>query len=895
MNPSILTTKLFIPPLRQDLLPRLRIVNKLDESTNYPLTLISASAGAGKTTALSEWSAKSENPIAWISLDENDNDPVQFLTYIIYSLRKIKGNFGQDSLEDLSAGTSESVESNMVAIINEISELPTTAFLVFDDYHTIHNDKVNELVKFFIDHLPPQIHLIFASRVDPPWPLSRYRARNQLIEIRGNDLRLNTDEIINFLIHTTGIKLSPEDAAALEERTEGWVAGLQLAALSMQGRVDVSKFVKDFTGSHLYVAEYLIEEILHQQPESIKSFLLQTSVLERFNPELCQVITEQNDGEEILKGLHRANVFIVPLDDQGHWFRYHHLFADLLKSRLKQSYSKEQIARLHLRASQWFENNNFSNEAIQHAIAARDYEKAAFLVEKHGQRMFFSERYNILRTWLAAIPKEFFHKYPRLEIYQFLIDILEGTVDMYESTLAEKEKLIKALPPSPENDRLRRRALVNLALFYAFQNTDKAIEIAEETLKEIPDDDLHMQAYLYSAFYRSYGMLGILEKASAAYRECFRLAKITEQYEMISNATKIRTYDLCQYGKLDEAADYCQQIIDIGKAQKMKVFYPAGPCYVGLAGVFMERFDLPKAEEYLKIGLDLCHQGAKYGLFTGYVQKIRLLQAKGHYEEALEELHVFEQTFQRREFTFLAQKVALLIAAKDLERTSEMVPYFQKLLGGSNYALNLPLVAKEFFMVCLARIYVTLDELEQVKPLLDKVEPTADSGLRIGRLVEINLLRAITIYLQSNGTNFPEAIPYINKALTLAIDPGYFLLILEYGPVLLPLLQAVIEQKYTSHPVRQHAQRLLQALQQPERISQIASVPTSAQLIEPLTDREMEVLQRIAAGDTNQEIANKLFITIRTVKKHTSNIYGKLNVNNRTQAILYAQEIGLLS
>lgn len=894
MTSSILTTKLFIPPLRQDLLPRTHLIQKLEESTGYPLTLISASAGSGKTTALSEWVARNNHLVAWLSLDQDDNDPVQFLTYIIFSLRKIEADFGEDLLEILDSGQTESEESCLTKIINGLVEFPAESFLVFDDYHTIHNPKVHELVAFFIDHLPPQMHLIFASRVDPPWALARYRARNQLYEIRGQDLRFSTEEILEFLDRTAGLSLSLEDVSALEERTEGWVAGLQLAALSMQGHSDIPKFVKDFTGSHVFVAEYLIEEILHQQPENIESFLLRTSILDRLHAGLCEAVAACDDGKEIIDILHRANIFIIPLDHEGQWFRYHHLFADLLQSRLRQAYTQEQIAEFHARASDWFEGRDYIVEAVHHAFAARHYEKAAHLVDTHGQKMFFAERYIILRNWLDALPTDYFETHPRLEIYKLLIDLLDGTLDMFEQTLAEKEKRIKALPSSPDNDRLRRRALVNLAMFYAFQNTAKAIQVAEDTLAEIPEDDLHMRAYLFSTFYRAYGMEGDVDKASTAYRESFRLAEVTGQYEMISNTTKIRTYDLCQYGKLDEAAEYCQRIIDFGKQQKLKVFYPAGPCYVGLAGIHLERNQIGEAEEALTLGLKLCHEGAKYGLFTGYVQKIRLLQAKGQIEEALKELQLFEQTFQRREFTFLTQKVSLILAAEDLEAAREMVPYFNEILGASYYAQNLPLVAGEFFRFCLARIYLKLGDLDKVFRLLDENEPTVEAGKRMGRLMEIHMLRALALQRQNPEDVPVQAVAEMVKAIELAIDPGYCMLFVEEGPALLPLLQAVVNQPTTAKGVRQYAQKLIEAF--PTDVPQPfeEAVPTAHQLVEQLTARELEVLQLIAIGDSNQVIADKLVITVRTVKKHTSNIYAKLNVSSRTQAVAYAREIGLL-
>jgi LuxR family maltose regulon positive regulatory protein len=896
MAVSVLTTKLYIPPARENAVARPHLIEKLRAGVGRSgsFTLVSGPAGFGKTTLLSEFISRLQLPAAWVSLDEGDNDPIQFWTYLIRACQSILEDVGESALELF--GTPQQLPDDAVPaiLINDLTTHEYSIVLILDDYHVIQTASIHTGLAFLLDHLPHNLHIVVSTRTDPPWPLARYRARNQLVEIRARDLRFSVEETKQFLNHTMGLDLSLEAVAALEERTEGWAAGLQLAALSMQGRSDVSAFVKAFTGSHLYVAEYLVEEVLQRQPAEVRAFLLQTSILKRMNAGVCEAVTGCQDGGAILQSLHRANVFVIPLDNQGQWFRYHHLFADLIQSRAGQTCSQEQIAGLHTRAAIWFEHNQLIVEAVFHAFAAKNYEKAASLVDQYGQEMFFSERYKILINWLDALPIEYFRPYPRLEIYRLLIDLLEGTLDMYEQTLIEKEKLIKALPPSPQNDHLRRRALVNLSLFYAFQNTTKAIQIAEETLAEIPEEDLHTRAYLYSVFYRAYGMEGDIEKSAAAYRESFRLAEITGQYEMISNTTKIRTFDLCQYGRLNEAAEYCQRIIDTGAQRKSKVFYPAGPCYVGLGGIHLERNNLEKAEEYITLGLEICQQGAMYGLFTGHVQKVRLLQAKGEIEEALKELQLLEQTFQRREFTFMAQKVSLLLAAGDLTTASSLVPTLLEILGVSHYARQLPLIAAEAFKLCLARIYIVQGEIEKAFQVLDEIQATVEPDKRFGRLMEVYQLRALALQKQGGGDIPSEAIACLERALELAEPAGFVTLILEEGPDLIPLLNAVIEQGTAPRPIIMHARKLLDAFGDGSKPAAVQLSIQAIGLVEGLTSREMEVLQLLAAGDSNRIIAEKLFITVRTVKKHTSNIYGKLNVNSRIQAVARARQFGLL-
>jgi LuxR family maltose regulon positive regulatory protein len=436
---------------------------------------------------------------------------------------------------------------------------------------------------------------------------------------------------------------------------------------------------------------------------------------------------------------------------------------------------------------------------------------------------------------------------------------------------------------------------VHLSLFFAFQNTSRAIQIAQDALDETPEGDLKMRAYLYSAFYRAYGMEGDVEKAARAYRESFHLAEAAGQYGMISNTTMIRAFDLCQYGRLDEAADYCQLVINAGSRIKHKAFYPAGPSYIGLAGIHLERNDLEKAEEYLTRGLELCHQGAMHGLFTGYVQKSRLLQAKGELEESLKVFLNLEQTFKRREFTLMARQVSIRLAVGDLAGASDLVPSLLEILGESAYARRLPLIAAESFKLSLARIYIAQGEIDKANQLLDEIQATVEPGKRFGRLMEVYLLRALASPKPAAGTIPAKAVTNLERALDLAEAPGFVTLLLEEGPALIPLLNAVIDHQTAPGRIKKCARKLLNAFGEIGKPAALRSPVESTALVEQLTPREMEVLELLAAGDSNQAIADKLFITVRTVKKHASNIYGKLNVNNRIQAVAQARQLGLLS
>jgi LuxR family maltose regulon positive regulatory protein len=470
-----------------------------------------------------------------------------------------------------------------------------------------------------------------------------------------------------------------------------------------------------------------------------------------------------------------------------------------------------------------------------------------------------------------------------------MINQSNAALDMYEDTLLEQEALIKSLPPSPENDLLRRRALLHLALSLAFQNTTKALQIAEDALAEMQPEDSVMGAYLYSTFYRAYGMEGDIEKSTPAYRECLRLSEISGQYALVANTSMIRTFDLCQYGRLDEAADYCQRIIDAGKRLKRAHFYPAGSCYIGLAGIHLERNELDKAKEYLTRGLELCRQGAPYGLFTGNEQLVRLLQAQGRLDDAVQAMHNLEQNFQRREFTLMTRKVALLLAVDDQNGLAELVPTLKGILAPGSYARQLPLIAAEAFKLSLARIYLAQGKVAEANTLLDEIQQTVAPGKRFGRLMETHVLRALGTLQDNQGIVTLPAIEEMLQALELAEGPGFIRLLVEDGQALIPLLEAVLGHTGVPIQVRQHTRKVLHAFGEPGPTEAAADA-----LIEPLTPREMEVLALIADGDSNQEIAEKLVITVRTVKKHASNILGKLNASSRTQAAAYAHQLGLL-
>ncbi len=912
MASPILTTKLFIPPVRSDLLPRPHLIKKLEEIADYPLTLISASAGSGKTTILSEWVSSADHPVAWVSLDSADDDTKQFLIYTIHALRTLKDNFGQELLENLQSGQPESGDSILIQLINEMAEFPRNIFLVLDDFHIILDTKLHDMVIFLIDHLPPQIHLIVASRVDPPWPLARFRARNQLLEFRGQDLRFNTGEIMEFLNRTNKLDLSPKDVSALEIRTEGWVAGLQLAALSMQGHTDIQKFVMDFTGSHLFVAEYLIEEILHQQPEEIQRFLLKTSILERLNASLCQAVSGTDASQTYLSHLHHKNAFIIPLDNEGQWFRYHHLFADLLQARLFQTLSEQAISELHVKASEWYSTNHYPVEAVSHALVAKDHQLAADLIEQTAHVLIYGGRIKILRDWLEVLPKNAIQARPRLNYFLYWIDMLQGKADFSEEAMQEKEALLKTLPPTPENNRLRGELMAVVCRALALSGrTSQAIHLAQEALTYLPAEDSASRARVNSALAIALELEGRSEEAEPVYERCFSQAAAAGDHLLGVHTMMAKGLVEYRTGYLNQAAETFQAMMGIHSQEDANTFLktgitsgkktegnpdflPAGQGYIGMAHVLLERYDLRTAEEYLTMGMDFCHQGGLDGIFMGKMQMSRLHRANRSLDKALAEIQFTKGAFARADdYNVTTQHIMIELDRGEVSKARRLADPFIKILNGEMDDPRLPLLFFEIVEALVARVDIALGEIDAALKLLDRLESTAKPGKRPGRLVEVHLLRALAYQKQSKSLP-PEAVENIMQALELAAPENYILLFLEAGPAVIPLLEAAATNKNATGEVKKYAKQLLKVFSEQVQLSGEQVGSSLDVLIEQLTPRELEVLELLAIGDSNQEIADKLVVTIRTIKKHTSNIYGKLGVSSRTQAIAFARETGLL-
>ena len=550
MPASILATKLYIPPLRPKIVRRPRLIDQLNEglSSRRKLTLISAPAGFSKTTLVSEWIADSGRPTAWLSLDSGDNEPTCFLTYLVAALQTIAPNIGAKALATLQSPQPAQIESILTTLLNEIATIPDYLILVLDDYHVIDAKPVNQCVSFLVDHLPPQIHLTIATREDPPLPVARLRARGQLTELRAADLRFTPGEAVDFLNQMMGLSLASEDIAALEARTEGWIAGLQMAAISMRGNPDPAGFIKSFTGSHHFVLDYLVEEVLQQQSESIQIFLLRTSILERMCGSLCDAVMGPRtaSGQECLEHLERANLFIVPLDNERRWYRYHHLFAELLRQRLHQTESSENeeegVSDLHSRASRWYEENDLGIEAFHHAAAANDVERAEKIIEGNSIPLHFRGAVAAILEWLATLPQTVLDARPSLCVRYATLSLVTGQSTGVEEKLQTAEAAIAtalqgAEPDNKSRDLIGQIAASRATLALSRYQPEAMIAQARRALEYLPPDSMFSRIRAIWTMGFAYQVQGDRAAASQAYSEAIATSQASGNVRMTIVAT----------------------------------------------------------------------------------------------------------------------------------------------------------------------------------------------------------------------------------------------------------------------------------------------------------------------------------------------------------------------
>jgi LuxR family maltose regulon positive regulatory protein len=864
------------------------------------LILISAPAGFGKTTLASEWLAACGRPAAWLSLDEGENDPVRFVSYLIAALQTIKVGMSEGLLAALRSPQPPPTESILTTLINEIATMPDNFVLVLDDYHVIDSKPVDEALTFLLDHLPPQMHLMIATREDPPLPLARLRVRGQLTELRAADLRFTPAEAADFLNRMMGLNLRDADIAALEARTEGWIAGLQLAALSMQGRSDTAGFIQAFSGSHRFVLDYLVEEVLEHQTEHIRSFLLQTAILDRLCAALCNAITEREDSKELLEVLERSNLFLIPLDDQRQWYRYHHLFADVLQTHLMEV-QPEQVFNLHQRASVWYEQNGLPPEAIHHALAAKDFERAAELIELAWSAMDISYQSATWLGWVKTLPDELIRGRPVLSVGYAWALLDGGELETSEALLHDAERWLdtptdKMVVVDKEQFRSLPASIATARAYrsLALGNVPNTIKYARQALKLTPEDDqtrlMQATSLLGLAQYTS----GDLEAAEQSLADFHTNLRKTGEILTLIGITFLLADIRIALGRLHEAENIYQQSLHIAACQGAQLPLGTADLYRGLSELSIERGDLEAATQQLLTSQKLGEQNPLTGwLHRQYVTLARLKEAQGDLDGTLALLDEAVRVYIRGPLPDVHPIAALKTRVWLKQgRLGDALGWARE--QGLSVDDDMS-YTHEFEHITLARVLIAAGEsdreagsLDEATRLLGRLLQAAETGGRMGSVIQIRLLQALAFQAQDN---LPHALAALEHALTLAKPEGYVRIFVNEGEAMRLLIEK--QSHHRDHPLSGYTDKLLAAFPQPATEPKSTSMHQKPDMIEPLSERELEVLRLLRGELSGPEIAQHLIVSINTLRTHIKSIFNKLGVNNRRAAIRRAEELDL--
>jgi LuxR family maltose regulon positive regulatory protein len=903
MTTPLLRTKLHIPPVRSDLVPRTRLIERLLSGAGRKLALVSAPAGFGKTTLISQWLATVDIPAAWLQLDDGDNDPTVFWSYVLAAIATVYPQVGSGTLPQPPADQPAALETFLIELLNRVTE---PLLLILDDYHAITSPQVSQSLSFFLDSLPPQLQLVLASRADPPWPLGRLRARGEILEVRTDDLRFSPEEAVSFLNDTMKLGLSNEEITALDSRTEGWIAGLKLAALSLQGRDDIHSFITAFSGSHRFILDYLVEEVLDRQPEHIREFLLKTSVLERLSAPLCNAVLEVRDWKledgnwrledgaspthAMLEYLESANLFLIPLDDERRWYRYHHLFADLLHSQLQRS-APELIPLLLKRASEWYEQNELIVDAASYALLSGDAERVARLIAGHIPSLMEHSRLDSLLGQIRALPDTDVRSQPWLSVAQAWIETFAGRASTVESLLDQVEQVLVNREDSPERQHLHGYVkAISAVSIWTQGGAEECTQLARQALELLPADDLSMRGQTAMVMALSLYRSADMDAADAAFAEAVEISQ-----EMDPGHTSVMI--LCNlgamqrlHGRLRDARDTYLEALRMAEEyarQAGRRLPVSGYAHGYLALMLCEWNDLDAALTQARKGVELYDPWGEPTLSSGgYMALGQVLLSAGRLDEALETAHKSKQAANRVSHSYAtrADPLIVLIQLKqgDLAAASRWAAEQKDQLSDYTDVF-------EYWCGCLtlARVHLAQGEPDQALTLATKIlteVEQAGSGLNVVRALALQ-----AIILQAQGEH-EQALATLERALLLAKPEGYVRTFVDEGTPMIPLLRRAvargIEAEYASEILEVLLSETAETDQQTQRADSL--------LPEPLSEREMDVLRLLGTGLSTNDIAEQLIISTNTLRTHVKNIYGKLGAHSRTEAVLRAQELGLL-
>lgn len=879
----LLATKLYRPKWRAGSVPRARLIQRLRQGSERKLTLLSAPAGSGKTTLLAEWLAApraGERAAGWVSLDATNNDLTSFWSYIIAALQTVQSGVGEQARALLNSPQPPPIEAVVTTLINDITAITDDFTLVLDDFHVIDAEPVHRAVTFLVDHLPPRMHLVIASRADPPLPLARLRGRGDLHELRAADLRFTPDEAAAFLNEVMGLDLSAADVAALETRTEGWIVGLQLAALSMQEREDVPGFIRAFAGDDRYIVDYLVEEVLQRQPDDVRGFLLQTSILDRLCGPLCDAVLldPAASGQATLEAIERANLFLVPLDNERRWYRYHHLFADLLRQRLHQGAASSAgdaergVAELHIRASEWYEHNGLEIEAFHHAAAANDVARVERLIEGAWMPLHFRGAVAPVLNWLESQPRTVLDARPSLWTTYASVLLVTGQGDRVEPKLHAAEAALQdAEPDDMTRDLIGRIAAIRATV--AATQTEVATIIAQSrrALEYLHSDNLPFRTSTAWKLGYAYHLQGDRAAARHAYTDVIRTGTASRN----TIFTLVATIGLGNVQETDNqpylAAETYRSALHLLGDQPLPV---ASEAHLGLARIYYEWNDLDAAHQHGQQSIHPGRQTENDGRFVaGEVFLAHLKHVRGDDAGAATLLDAAEEFVRRHHRVrqmpaVAAARVRILLHQGNLPAAARLAQ-----------AHNLP--------ISQARVCLAQGDLSTTLVLLAPVRQRAEAKGWADERLAVMVLQAVA--LQAHGET-DEAAQLLGEALTLAEPGGLIRIFVDEGDAMRRLLRHAAARGVAGAYTR----RLLAAFDTPAQPVATAAPAATAGLIEPVTAREVEILRLVAAGMRNQEIADQLVISLPTVKRHIANAYGKLGVSHRTEAVARATELNLL-
>lgn len=894
MNRPILATKLYIPPPRARVVLRPRLIERLNEGLDRKLTLVSAPVGFGKTTLVSEWVAGSDRPVAWLSLEEGDSQPARFLTLLIAALQTVADSIGAGVVQALQSQQPPSIESVLTNLINEIAALPYKFIVVLDDYHAVGDKQIDDALSFLLEHLTSSMHLVIATRENPQLPLGRLRARGQLTECRAADLRFSAEETAAFLNQVMDLPLTADEITALETRTEGWIAGLQLAALSMQGREDVASFIHAFAGDHRYIVDYLVEEVLQRQSDEVRSFLLRTSILDRLHGPLCDAVTGLEDSSMRLKSLEQGNFFVVPLDDSRHWYRYHHLFAGVLSAFLRAEFS-DQVAALHVRASKWYEKNGFTADAIRHALAAEDFERAADLIEPECPAMSRNRQEALLLGWLNALPAELFRSRPVLSVWFAGALLANGRLEHVADRLQDAQRWLEA--PSAEmvvvdEDEFRRLpgsiSVYRAAYALAQGDVPSAMRYARHVLEYMPEDDYLRRGAAAALLGLAHWASGELEEAYRMFSDGMANVRLAGNIsDAIGGLLALADIRIAQ-GRLRQATSVYERGLRLAAEYNEPEMRGTADMYVGLSELCLERNDLDAAAQHLL-------RSEKQGEHTGFPQyryrwrvaMARVREAQADWDGALDLLHEAERMYVSDFFPnvrpIAAMKTRVWVAQGRLIEAHEWA-------GAQGLSVTDDLGSlREFEHITLARAHLArlkVDSsdrsVQEASGLLERLLHAAEEGGRTGSAIEILVLLALA---RHEVGDVPGALVPLERALKLAEPEGYVRVFVGEGEPMEALLRSALQRRV----MPSYVSRLLAAFD-----STLNRPPGMQALSEPLSERERDVLRLLGTDLSGPEIARELIVSLNTLRTHTKNIYGKLDVNNRRAAVRRAGELGLI-